>query len=109
MIALAVIICLTVLISLAMYFVSQHLIPSTHPEEPGDFCPERATVIINLKPDGALRGVVLRSTETFIELGEGRYISSGAEVNTSGRIRVPRTNVLFVQDVTTAEPIATTD
>lgn len=92
-----VIICLTVLALAVLYLKPwrDYEDESTH-----DLVREKSTVVINLLTGDAVRGVVLRSTRTFVELGEGRYLGSGAEVSTSGVIRVPRTNVLFVQDVT---------
>lgn len=75
-----------------------------------DLAHEKSTVMVNLLTGDAVRGVVVRSTRTFIELAEGKYMGSTTQVNTQGVIRIPRTNVLFVQDVTTAaEPLASAD
>lgn len=74
-----------------------------------DLVRDKATTVVTLVTSESIRGVVLRSTKTFIELGEARYLGSSAQVNMTGTIRIPRTNVLFVQDVTTAESVADTN
>lgn len=99
----AVVICATVLAGVWIY--TQHAYSMEYMRhrkevDVDDLVHEKSTVVVNLLTGDAVRGVVLRSTRTFVELGEGRYLGSGAEVSTSGVIRVPRTNVLFVQDVT---------
>lgn len=75
-----------------------------------DLVREKTSVVVTTFGGESIRGVALESTASYIELGEAAVLgSSGGQVNVRGVMRVPRTNVAYVQDVTSEPLHADTD
>jgi len=96
------IVCFTVLSITLMYFY----IGRTHYVDESQYglVREKSTTVITTLAGESIRGVVTVSTEAYIELAEAAHLTTGGgQVNAKGVVRVPRTNVAYVQDVSPAE------
>lgn len=101
--------CVTLVILYGMHLVAKTRQPYVD-ESHYDLVREKSTTVVTTHQGESIRGVVLESTEAYIELGEAAHLSSGGtQVNARGKMRIPRANVAYVQEVTPAEVHADTN
>lgn len=102
-------ICLTVVTVAGIIAAAYVYDRPTWGEPDNDIVDEKSEVIITLRyNDHSVRGIVTSKSDEFLELSGVTYNSNAAQANVGGVVRVPRTNVLFVQ-VLAPQVNATTD
>jgi hypothetical protein len=97
------ILCVTLLFALLIVYWGVLPARSEDEAEPtyDPFLPDKATVVVSTLDRRSVQGVVIHSTPEYVSLGGAAYTESGTEVKMSGVVRVPRTNIALVQDVST--------